>query len=56
MPSVDGRENRESSKFFLDLETPGYQEEGINLGFVGGHTALPTILPSPSLGRDEVND
>jgi hypothetical protein len=41
---------------FSDLEKPGFQEEGINWMFVGGHTALPTILPSPSLGRDEVND
>jgi hypothetical protein len=42
--------------FFSDLEKQGDQEEEIHWVFVGGHTALPTILPSPSLGRDEVND
>ncbi len=43
-------------EIFSDLENLGLLEEGINSVFVGGHTTLPTILPIPSLGRDEVYD
>ena len=43
-------------EIFSDFEKPGIQGEGFNSMFLGGHTALLTILPSPSLERDEVND
>jgi len=33
----------EKGLVFLDLGKPGFQEEGIYRGFVGGHAALPTI-------------
>ena len=42
--------------FSSDLEKSGGQKEEIHLMFIGGLTALPTILPSRSLGRNEVND
>jgi len=42
--------------FFSDLEKQGDQEEEIHWVFVGGHTALPTILPGGSLRKNQVND
>jgi hypothetical protein len=51
-----GRKIERVPEFSSDLEKSGGQKKEIHLMFVGGLTVLPTILPSRSLGRNEVND